>query len=115
MKAWILNVDSSVNDLKPFDNPDSVALTRNDLTRLMKHLGIKDGGMLECVSVLFNGKPCDMLVDESGAVNGLPVNSRASLIYWTATCQGKTGAPFDPLFGPLIHGRAILYAGKVWQ
>lgn len=121
MKAWILNVDGSVNNLKPFDDPAAyvagarTGLAKSDLLRLMKHLRIEDGGMLERVAVLFNDKRCDMIVDESGALKGLPINARASLIYWTATCRGRTGASFDPLAGPLIHGRAVLYDGVVWD
>jgi hypothetical protein len=114
MKAWLIHTDGNVQPYRPFVNPESKALTKEDHLRLFKTLGIKDGGCTERVSVLFDGQICDMIVDESGAVNGLPINARASLIYWTATCQGKTGAAYVPLVGPLVHGRAVLYEGRVW-
>lgn len=62
----------------------------------------------ERVHVIFNDKPTLMLVGENSARRGMAPNARASLIYWTATCKGITGAKFDPLQGPMIYGTAIL-------
>lgn len=107
MKAWFLNIDGSV---QPFANNGTL-----DFEKVNRALGIKDGGIVERVHVLFEGNRCDMLVDEDGVAKNLPINARASLVYWTATHDGRTGAKFDPLHGPLIHGRAILYEGEVWK
>lgn len=66
-------------------------------------------GYVEVVSVLVNKKPSTMYVNEDGIAQGLPVNARATAIYWTATIQGVTGTPFDPLRDPLIHGTVVLF------
>lgn len=42
-----------------------------------------------------------MVVDESGMINGRPINPRASKLY--------SGAPFS------IHGLAVLFAYDVWE
>lgn len=73
-------------------------------------------GPVELVSVLFDGKPATMLVNEIGASADpelnpkglLPANARATAIYWTATIQGVTGMPFDPMKAPMIHGTVVL-------
>ncbi len=75
------------------------------------------GGPTELVAVLFNDKPATMIVNEVGAstdpginpAGQLPVNARATAIYWTGTIKGITQVPFNPLADPLIHGPAILF------
>lgn len=74
------------------------------------------GGNIEFVTVIFNGKPATMIVNEIGAstdpaVNPsgqLPANARATAIYWTATIRGITGQPFNPLEMPMVHGTVVL-------
>lgn len=84
--------------------------------RVSALLSQKVGGPVELASVLFNGSPATLAVNEVGAsidakINPggqLPANARATAIYWTATIIGRTGAPFNPLTMPMIHGTAVL-------
>jgi hypothetical protein len=71
------------------------------------------GGATERVKVLHEGRICDMVVNETGAVQDppLPINARATAVYWSATRAGRTCLDFQPLTMPLIHGNAILYDG----
>lgn len=69
------------------------------------------GGMPERVAVIFGGKPTLMYVEERSAVRNLPINARATAIYWTATMQGRTGVHFDPLNAPMVHGTAVVLEG----
>lgn len=74
------------------------------------------GGHIEVVHVLFNGERVDMVVNETGCMKGvpaLPVNARATAIYWTATLEGRTPVKWEPLTMPLVHGVAILYEGML--
>lgn len=66
------------------------------------------GGDIEYVAVIFMEQPATMIVNERGAIEKLPINARATAIYWTATIQGITGVAFDPLTAPMIHGIAVL-------
>lgn len=73
-------------------------------------------GNIELVSVIYDGKPATMLVNEVGAATDpsinpggqLPPNARATAIYWTATIIGVTRIPFEPLTAPMIHGNVVL-------
>jgi hypothetical protein len=72
--------------------------------------------MIEHVSVLYEGQRSHMWVDEEGATGWrdgypLPVNKRATEIYWEASRRGgKRHNYFD---SPCIHGNAVLYSGIV--
>lgn len=103
MKVHVIHPDGVVRDVEliGLDNPS----LRNFV-----------GGNIEYVAVLFNGKPATMIVNETGAVRDSEINptgpmqpnARATAIYWTATIIKRTGVPFDPLRGPMIHGTAVL-------
>ena len=63
-------------------------------------------GWLEHVTVLFEGKRCDMLVDEEGLLKHLPLNEAATRIYWTMS-GATSGSP--------IVGTAILFPERrIW-
>lgn len=86
----------------------------------------------------FNG-PADMFVDDTGALQGLPVNPGATAIYWTASILHQIAADQDypPSYEqmqkdalgqavdrltvapqhtpPRIHGRAVLFHDQVWN
>lgn len=81
-------------------------LTKVDFELLRDYVG----GDVELVAVLFNGQPATMIVNETGAIKTppLPINARATAIYWTATIKGITPAQFNPLSDPMIHGPAML-------
>jgi hypothetical protein len=69
------------------------------------------GGGIEHVSVLHNGRRTDMFVNETGGLDGLPANDKATAIYHAATRargQSVKGAP-------MIYGTAILFDDRrVW-
>jgi GNAT superfamily N-acetyltransferase len=71
-----------------------------------------DGGKLEHVTVLHNGKPADMFVDEDFQDKGLPRNDAATAIYraYSLKCQPGT----DPETLPAIAGPAIIFERRVW-
>ena len=87
----------------------------NDTTLYQQWKGVVDG-FPELASVLYEGKPATLVVNDRGAVEDkainpagvLPPNARATAIYWTATIIGRTGVTFAPLTSPMIHGTAIL-------
>jgi len=98
MKCFVLMANGAVANLEAtFSNPKDFANFQSIV-----------GGDIEVVAVLYDDKPATLLVNEDGIQQGLVPNARATLLYWTATIQGSTGADFDPLDGPLIHGNAIL-------
>jgi hypothetical protein len=72
----------------------------------------------EHVSVLWDGKPADMFVDENGAVHGmaLPVNEEATKIYHAASIKrDNLRAPSGIISGaPKIHGTAVIFNRRVW-
>ena len=53
------------------------------------------GGYVEYVTVLFKGKTASMVVNEEGAITGLPVNKRATQIYYALSRQHGY-EPTDP-------------------
>lgn len=71
------------------------------------------GGYVEYVSVLYQGRPTTMLVDEEGATNfrpgyPLPVNERATEIYWEAS--RRRGVRHDHN-SPRVYGTAVVLEG----
>jgi hypothetical protein len=66
---------------------------------LRKMLGMEGHDLIEHVSVLWQGKPHHMFVDEEGRLRGKPLNPIATRIYWNATLQrrGKADLIFDDL------------------
>lgn len=77
-----------------------------------------DGGLMEHVTVLYDGRRHDMFVDEIGSTNWkpgypLPLNELASAIYranWLA--QNPKDNPSDL---PGVHGPAVLFHRIVWS
>lgn len=72
---------------------------------------------LEHVSVLFEGMPTDMFVDELGAIpfrerGPLPVNEEATAIYHAAGLRRAPRA--DTSTWPQIHGTAVVFARRIW-
>ena len=53
------------------------------------------GDYVEHVSVLYQGKRCSMFVAESGMINQLPINDKATDIYW-ANMRAQGCEPTDP-------------------
>lgn len=79
-----------------------------------------DGGWLERVAVHFNPaepdgrhgplRPCDMFVDEEGAVKSLPLNPLATAIYHSVSLRrGVPPGQLSPICGP-----AVVFTGRVW-
>ncbi len=93
-------------------------------------------GYIEHVNVLYKGKRTTMIVNDEGAVKGLPVNEAATKIYWAASAargidladkeqrekdQNEFWAKFgnipridlnpNPDQPPMIHGNAIVLEG----
>lgn len=74
---------------------------------ILPHLG---GGDLERVAVLYDGRACDMFVDDRGLIKDLPRNEAATEIYWEASRRRG-----DDLTGAShIAGTAILFDRQVW-
>ena len=69
---------------------------------------------VELVSVLFKGKPAQMLVDEDFQAKDLPTNWDATDIYMAATRAGRSGAPKDSPTH-FIQGTAIVMEGLRWD
>lgn len=82
---------------------------------MARHLG--EGNWLEHVTVLHDGKPKDMFVDEEGLLKGLPVNIAATEIYHTYSKQqnpsGYAAAAMSGQLSPIV-GVAILFHRRVW-
>lgn len=73
---------------------------------------ILDGGNLEHVSVLHEGRRHDLFVDEDGHSKRLARNDEATAIY---RCNWLTQHPeCDPESLPCIVGPAILFSRLVW-
>lgn len=83
------------------------------LEKMQQIVGCPQCSYVERVSVWFQDKPAEMYVNEEGLIHHLPINARATAIYWTATILGRTPVPFDPLRDSVIHGTAILYFGRL--
>lgn len=102
-RMHILTPDSQVESLEVSAAPENDAISN-------QHLG---GDFVQAVKVLYGGASRWMLIGErSGAAEPpLQPNARATAIYWTAACQGRTVTQFDPLHARVIHGTAILFEG----
>lgn len=66
----------------------------------------------EHVSVLWDGKPLDMFVDEEGQLKHLPLNLRATKIYRNNWMQSHPAA--DPESLPTVVGLALLFSRRIW-
>jgi hypothetical protein len=71
-----------------------------------------NGGRLEHVSVLHQGKAKDMFVDEDFVAKDLPRNEEATKIYRNNSMKRNPGQ--DPEGLPPIQGPAILFHERVW-
>lgn len=71
-----------------------------------------DGGDLEQVSVLHNGKGTDMFVDEEGLLKRLPRNDKATAIYRAHYLNQHPG--IDPEQLGFIAGTAVIFDRRVW-
>lgn len=72
-------------------------------------------GDVEFVSVLFNGKPAHMIVNDIGAMIGLPINERATTIYHEniqLQCQDR-GMPYHRGNFSFIYGNAVVFEGRL--
>jgi hypothetical protein len=67
----------------------------------------------EHVSVLFEGKPADMFVDENGHAKNLPRNEAATAIYRAYSLRQHPNT--DPESLPFIAGTAVLFDAPVWS
>jgi hypothetical protein len=86
-----------------------------------------DGGPMERVAVLFEGKPADGFVGEFSAVEDLaardakragyrqaplPVNPSATSVYWTFARSRGDNPNYQTT--PAIHGAFVLFDRRVW-
>lgn len=71
-----------------------------------------DGGRLERVAVLHEGKQMDMFVDEMGQGKGLRRNDAATAIYRNNWLTQHPGT--DPESLPDVVGPAVLFHRRVW-
>jgi len=97
MKAYVI---------EPFGDVIEADLNLGTWGQLREIIGSQT---LELVSVLYNGKPATMFVNENGIAEGDVPNVRATAIYWTATIRNVTGMKFEPLSMSMIYGVAILF------
>lgn len=68
------------------------------------HRRIGGSGTLDATRVRYNGRLCTMFVDDTGMVDGLPVNEAATQAY-RANCRPGTTHT--------IHGPAVIVGGKL--
>lgn len=116
--------------------------TLGDLMVLLTPL-FDDGRHVEHVSVNGAKGPTDMFVGDMGVADGLPLNDAATAIYWTAHFMYQIAAAHPSRYDidrgeapppklqiaafaaaidalrsntttPRIHGRAVLFADRVW-
>jgi len=66
----------------------------------------------EHVTVFWNGKYCDMFVDEEGHPKGLEINMLATAIYWNNVLVHQPDKPHDIMDHPIM-GNAILFGDRV--
>jgi len=71
-----------------------------------------DGGDLEQVGVLHNGKGTDMFVDEEGLLKRLPRNDKATAIYRAHHLKQNPGVEPEQL--GFIAGTAVIFDRRVW-
>lgn len=80
-------------------------------------------GHWEHVNVLFEGRHCHMFVDEVGILKGLPINPKATVIYYNNVNKRKGRPTYDDLsvwqppydvnIAQPIAGPAILWTGEL--
>lgn len=92
IQAWFVPVEGE---------PQSVLLPMKDYVR---HVGQTyfAGRTLDFTKVRFKGRLCTMAVDDTGMVDGLPVNPIATEAYH-ANC--RPGTVYE------IHGPAVIFGG----
>lgn len=73
-------------------------------------IGLKTN--FERVAVLFDGRACDMFVDENGHLKGLARNEAATAIYRANWLSRHPGT--DPESLDFIAGPAVLFTRRVW-
>ncbi|MDB5596220.1 MAG: hypothetical protein JWM36_3181 [Hyphomicrobiales bacterium] len=87
------------------------------LDRLRRTLCVKgrlgEDVHLEHVSVLIDGRPTDMFVDEDGMSKGLPVNVAATKIYRANSLLRNPDLDAEKL--PKIVGPAVVFSRRVWS
>lgn len=71
-----------------------------------------NGGDLEQVGVLHNGKGTDMFVDEEGLLKRLPRNDKATAIYRAHYLKQNPGVEPEQL--GFIAGTAVIFDRRVW-
>ena len=73
----------------------------------------------EHVRVWHQGRYLDMFVDETGALEGLPVNERATAIYHANVLEHDPDGPDAQEIrngdAPMIYGDAVLFLEPVWR
>lgn len=82
-----------------------------DLAKIIRPL-IGRGRDFERVNVFHEGKYTDMFVDDSGMLDGLPINEVATAIYRNNVLTHEPGTRAEDL--PEIRGNAVLFSRKVW-
>jgi hypothetical protein len=87
------------------------------LDRLKRTLCVKgrlgDDAHMEHVSVLLDGRPTDMFVDEDGHAKGLPYNAAATKVYRAHALFRNPDQDAEKL--PKIVGPAIIFSRRVWS
>ena len=69
----------------------------------------------EHVSVLHDGKPADMFVDDEGVLHDLPANMPATRVYHAnSIARGEPHLNGVMPGAPIIRGVAILSSRRVW-
>ena len=85
-----------------------------DFATLRSLIRNKLGGCdFEHVNVFWEGEYRDMFVDEIGQLKDLPINMRATVIYWN-NVKVHSPTEYDPDRMPLIFGKAVIFDKKVW-
>lgn len=70
------------------------------------------GRDLERVNVLHEDRYTDMFVDDSGLLDDLPLNEKATAIYRNNVLKHEPGTAPESL--PPIAGTAVLFSRRVW-
>lgn len=108
MTAYLILTPEGQRETRQADLPDQPHYT--ELAEIIRPL--LDHAFFEHVSVLHEGKPHDMFVDETGALKGLRRNEAATTIYRN---NWMTQHPeCDPESLPAIYGTAVLFLSRVW-
>jgi hypothetical protein len=68
---------------------------------------------LEHVNVFWEGRYCDMFVDETGLLKNLPINARATEIYRNNMLVHAPGLiPIEDM--AFVYGDVVLFTERVW-